>query len=498
MQLMKDSLGKPTSVWVDTTPTTHYPSLAGDFKTDVVVVGGGLAGLMCAYDLQKAGLKVAVLEAGRLGLGTSGFTTAKITSAHGLIYRYLLDRFGFKLAKIYATANQTAIEEYAKIVSDLNINCDFERVSAYTCAIDSRGDDLIKQELEAAKSLDLPVAITNKVPLPYTATSAIEYANQAKFHPRKFLLRIAEEVNQGESFVFEKTRVLDIQEKGVCMVKTNRGTVTAQKVIVATNFPAYDPLNFYAQMSARQSYVIGVNLSESFSSGVFYSLEKKKFHSLRTQALSPSEEVLIVGGKLNDGDLPEASQYEHLTDWSKKNLPLGPVKYHWTTTDSESYDRVPLIGPLTLGSKKIFVVTGFSGWGMTHSVIAGLILSQEVQGKPHPWSALYSPKRFKNFKISQTPTKHLLHPNIAVQIKTGESKILNLDGQKAAVYKNEKGRVFAVSAVCTHMGCTVGWNNKEKTWDCPCHGSRYKPDGEVIHGPAVKRLPNLSKIAKVK
>ncbi len=498
----RSTLGKPTSVWMDTAPKTNYPALHKDMETDIVIIGGGIAGLMSAYFLKKAGHKVILVESGKIASGTTGFTTAKVTSAHGLVYKYLIDHFGKEKAQIYADANQEALIKIADLVKELNIDCDFQKMPAYTYAPSVDQNKKIEDEVIAAQSLGLPASLIECAPLPYKTASAVCFSDQAQFHPRKFLLKIASEINGDGSYIFEKTKVLDIEETQNCTVETDRGILTSKKVVIATNLPIIDPDNFFTKITSRQSFTIGAKIDGALPLGVFYGPEANhNFHSLRTQPLDEHESILIVGGELhkNGESINQENQYKSLVEWTKSNFALNAVKYHWTTSDSESPDHVPIIGRLSMNSKNIFVATGFTGWGMTHSVVAGIILADEIRGIHHPWSELYSPKRFPAFVAPQKDKNTQISNNTEQEkkmadlekIKNGDAMILNLDGRKTAIYKDDEGKIHALSASCTHMGCIVEWNKKAKRWDCPCHGSSFNFDGEVIHGPATKKLPKV-------
>lgn len=502
-------LGKDTSIWMDTAPSTNYPSLSKNIETDVAVVGGGIAGLLTAYFLKQAGFKVAVIEEYKIATGTTGYTTAKITSAHGLIYKYLIDKFGQEKAQIYADANQNAIEKIADLVEKLKIDCDFVRLPAFTYVLTNDQDKEVEEEVEAAKSLGLPVSFACKTPLPYPISSTIQYANQAKFHPRKFLLKIAEEIDGDGSYIFEETRFLALKENDRVEIETDKGKIIAQKVVIATNYPVYDPAGFFARLTSRQSHTIGAEVQGPLPYGVFYGIEKNNFHSLRTQPLAGNKEILIIGGGLHrtGQNIDPKDQYFKLVQWAKENFSLKSVKYHWTTSDSESYDKVPMIGHLTPHSKNLYIAAGFSGWGMTHGMIAATILTDEIQGKEHPWSKLYSPDRFSSFftwrglgqNIKNVETligsRMKKYDNELLNIAKGEGAVREIGGEKLAVYRDDQGKIHAISAVCTHMGCIIGWNNTDKTWDCPCHGSRFSTEGNVIHGPAIKNLKQIDATA---
>lgn len=495
------SLGKNTSIWLDTTGTTNYPPLNGDLNADVAIVGGGISGLIAAYFLAKSGRKVIILESGKIAEGTSGHTTAKITAAHGLIYDYLLKKFGHEKAQIYADANQQAIEEFAKIVEELRIDCDFRRIPAYTYAVDKGDLGPIKAEIKAALSLRLPVSFADKLPLPYPVAGAIKYENQAQFHPRKFLLALAKWMTGNGVKIYENTKVTKVNKDKT--IETENGKVTADKIIIASNYPIFDPNGYFAKLSSRQSFSLAAELAGPVPPGMFYSTEKS-FHSLRPQRWQ-DRELLLIGGELYriGSDTDTQQRYQDLAQWAQEHFSLKQILYHWTTSDSESGDRVPLIGRLSKNNKDFFIVTGFNGWGMTHSVVAGLILRDEIEGKRHPWSRLYTPARIssiltfkgigRDIRVMGRFVKGRIEKKEGTmeEINNGEAKVIEINGEKAAVYRDDKGTIHAVSAVCTHMGCIVGWDQAEKTWDCPCHGSRYTLDGKVIHGPASKDLEKI-------
>jgi len=516
--------GKATSIWMDTAPKTNYPKLSGEVKTAVVVVGGGIAGLSTAYLLSKRGIKPIVIESGGISEGTTGFSTAKITSAHGLIYKYLLDKFGYEKAKIYADSNEAAIGMIEKISEGEGIDCDFRRLPAFTYSV-SEDIQNIEEEIWAAKRLSLPVSFSNDLPLPYPVKGAIKYENQAMFHPRKYLIGLAKAIERNGGKIFENSPVLSVEENDdYCEIATEEGKIMARKVVIATNSSIYDPDSFYSKLTSRQSYTIAVKLKTAVPQGMFYSTEEA-FHSMRPQPVSPKGELYIIGGELvGKGKGANADEsYLALIQWAKENFEVESVEYYWTTSDTESYDKVPMIGRLTPNSDRFFISTAFKGWGMTHGMVAGAILSDLILGKKNDWSELYDPSRFKNFNpiieseleelsfrverpVGERPhsakasrgkeemtdsneakNEEKMMPE-ASSLENGEGVMIESNGEKIAVYKDDEGKVSAMSAVCTHMGCIVGWNKDEKTWDCPCHGSRFDKEGKVIHGPAVKDL----------
>jgi glycine/D-amino acid oxidase-like deaminating enzyme/nitrite reductase/ring-hydroxylating ferredoxin subunit len=494
--------GKHIPIWVDTSEKTSYPALSEDIEVDVAVVGGGMAGLAAAFLLTKEGKKTAVLESGRIVKGVTGHTTGKLTSNHGLIYRELIDRFGEETATLYGEANQSAIQKVLEIIEELGIDCDLQQMPAYTYATDDKGKKRILDEVEAAVRCGLPASYTEDVPLPYQACGAMRFEDQVIFHPRNYLLGVARAVTDRGGRIFEKTKVEKIEEgDSGCTVTTTGGKVKAADVIIATNYPVYDPMFFFARLEPIQSYALGVTLDGPTPSGMFLSTEDN-FHSIRPHRLGMEGEIVIIGGEQHmvgqGGDTRE--KYRSLEQWARGNLPVKSVEYYWTTHDTEPFDHVPMIGKLTPRTDHMYVATGFRGWGMTHTHVAAMLLADQILGRDNPWTKVYNPNRFESW-VSGELLKTDLHivgtlikgkfksyPGSIEGMQNGEAKVVEIENEKTAVYKDNQGEDLAVSAVCTHMGCIVEWNPAEKSWDCPCHGSRFDFRGKVIHSPAIDEL----------
>ncbi len=498
-----DLPGIAESYWIATSPETGFPSLDGDGRVDVTVIGAGIAGITTAFLLKRAGLTVALIDAYRIVTGATSHTTAKITSLHRLIYADLIDRFGSAKAQQYAGANQAAIETIASLVREYNIPCSFERKPACTYAESENSRDRVAAEADAAKSLGLPATFTEDVPLPARTYGAVRFADQAQFHPLKYLLRLASLVPGDGSQIFEKTRALEVQDDGGrCTVRTERGTVTARAVVLTTHYPFYDSPGFYfARMEPSRSYVLGVRTGEPFPDGMFINAEGPT-HSWRSQPTDAGELVLVGGMEHRTGeDVDTREHYRNLEAYARSVYPVTSVDYHWSAQDYITNDGVPYIGPLAAGHENVYIATGFRKWGMTNGTAAATILADMIQGRASPWAEVYAPDRFKP---AASVRRFLVH-NIEVaekyiggaisrpagdlaDVPPGEGRILMIEGQKAGVFRDREGRVHAVNPTCTHLGCVATWNSAEETWDCPCHGSRYDADGRVIHGPAVKDL----------
>jgi glycine/D-amino acid oxidase-like deaminating enzyme/nitrite reductase/ring-hydroxylating ferredoxin subunit len=495
--------GEPVSLWIATTPETSFPRLAGDISVDVAVLGGGIAGIATAFELKQSGMTVAVVEAGRVVKSVTGNTTAKITSLHALIYDYLISQFGEDNARLYAEAQQAAIEKIAALATEHSIDCDFRRTSAYTFTESEEDLEQIKAEVEAATRLGLPASYVETTPLPFPVKGAVKFENQAQFHPRKYLLGLVEKIPGDGSHVFEETRAVDVEDGEPCRVKTNRGTITAQSVVITTHFPFHDPNIYFAAMHPGRSLVLGCRLNGTVPEGMYISTGED-MRSFRSNPAEDGGEIWMVGGEKfktgQGGDIEE--RFKRLEIYARSSFDVRSIEYRWATQDNNTVDRVPYIGKLSTGSENLYVATGFGGWGMTNSHVAAMLLTDAVRGRQNPWAEVFDPSRFKPVTSAKDFVKENL--NVAKEfmsdrlstpelddlgkLPAGDGEVVEWKGEKAAIYKDEQGTVHAVSPVCTHMGCIVHWNNAEKSWDCPCHGSRFNFDGKVIQGPANEDL----------
>jgi glycine/D-amino acid oxidase-like deaminating enzyme/nitrite reductase/ring-hydroxylating ferredoxin subunit len=503
-----DLPGKAVSLWIDTTPETDFPPLTGHVKVDVAILGGGIAGIATALLLKETGARVAVIDAGRIASSVTGNTTAKVTALHGLIYDHLINSFGQEKARMYADAQSAAIERINSLVAAHNIECDFVRTDAYTYTELEEEAEQITAEVEAATRLGLPASYVDSIPLPFDIRAAVKLTNQAQFHPRKYLLALAPLIPGDGSHIFEQTRALDVeQEDKGCRVKTTRGTIDAGQVVLATHFPFYDHAMYFARMFPKRSYVLGCRLNGPVPEGM-YITSTDPHRSMRNHRSEAEGELLMVGGENHKtgqgGDTAE--RYRNLERYARERFDVREIEYRWSTQDNNTVDKVPYIGKSTPASDRVYVATGFGGWGMTNSHVAAMILTDLIAGRKNPWSEVFDPNRFK--PITSAPEFIKENINVAkrfvgdrlgaeeidstAELPSGSGEVVEWNGEKVAVYKTETGAVNAVSAVCTHLGCIVNWNSAERSWDCPCHGSRFSSDGHVIQGPANKDLEKKS------
>ena len=370
----------------------------------------------------------------------------------------------------------------------------------YTESPDKRQQ--IKDEVNAATRLGLPASGTESTDLPFDVATAVKFDDQAHFHPRKYLLALAQDVPGDGSYVFENTTATGVEDGQPCTVSTERGTVTADAIVVATHFPVFDKARYYERLSPKRSYVLAVRLANDVPEGMYYSQEEPYF-SVRPHPAG-EESMALVGGQSHRTGHGGSTvdRYRKLEQEAHDRLNVESIEYRWSTQDFVSVDRVPFIGRLGPQSENVYAATGFGGWGMTNGTVAGILLSDLVLSSENSWQEVYEPMRF-NEKASgdsfrhhnEHDVKHYLEdygekPQATTieSVSEGEATILDEDSGPTAVYREEDGRTHAVSAVCTHMGCLVDWNDGEKSWDCPCHGSRFSYDGEVLDGPANSAL----------
>jgi len=493
---------KRTSLWLDTAAESDFPRLDRPLSVDVAVLGGGMVGISVALLLKRAGMTVAVVEADRVGAGVTGHTTAKLSSLHGLTYARLSRTFGEDGARTYGEANQAGIEQIAEWVEEEAIDCDFRRKPNYTYTTSRDTLPDIEREVEAAQRAGLPASYTEEADLPYPIAGAVRFKDQAEFHPRRFLLALADLIPGDGSHVFEGTRATGVSEGSPCRVETTGAPLTAGQVVVATHFPILDRGLYFARIHPERSYALGVRVRGASPQGMYISADSPT-RSIRSHPVGDGE-ILIVGGeghKTGQGG-DTLQRYQALERFAREHWDVESIEYQWASQDNETVDHVPYIGQLAPFSRRLYVATGFRKWGLAQGVAAALILEDLLLRRENPWASLYDPGRMKPLAAAKDLVKE--NANVAVRfvgdritkrggrdthdLAPGEADIADLDGQKVAAFRDEDGVLHAVSPVCTHLGCQLNWNSGDRSWDCPCHGSRFSPDGEILQGPAVRPL----------
>lgn len=496
----------PQPYWIASTETTSYPALEEDLKVEVAVVGGGLAGITTAYLLKQSNLTVAVIEADRIGQGTSGHTTAKVTSQHSLIYDQLIKSLGLEKARLYAEANEYAISFIEGLINENGISCDFSRQPAYVYTREEQYVRQIEDEVRAASSLGLKAHFLDQIPLPFEVKAAERFDNQAQFHPRKYLLALAAKIPGVGSHIFEQTRAVDFQAGAPFTIITATGhKVIAAKVVIASHFPAYGGGGYYyARIYPERAYAVAITAKEKFPGGVYISAEKPG-RSLRSAPYNGSELIIVTGENHRTGQGPPTGvHYRSLAQFAEQTFTITGMPFRWSTQDYTSLDEVPYTGYLTPELPNVYVATGFRKWGMTNATASSILLRDLIVHGESPWQDVYDPARFKpdplikqSAATSTGPIKE--PPAAAVEMKSipreeeldpGEAAVMKDKG--IGLYRDEAGQVHAVELICTHMGCEPVWNEAERSWDCPCHGSRFTYEGDIIEGPALKPLRTRS------
>lgn len=496
------ALWRPQSLWVETAPHREFPVLPGTATADVAIVGGGIAGLTTALFLKQAGLSVVVLDSGRVGAQVSGHTTAKVTSQHGLRYDYLARRLGEAGARVYAESNQSAIERIAGLIESLAIDCDFERLPSYVYTRDAARIEEFKREAEVAKRQGLPATYTTETPAPFPIAAAVRFDDQAQFHPYRYLGGLADAIQGEGSHIFEQTRALTVRGEQPRRVITDRGTVSARQVVIATNLPILDRGGFFAKASPRRHIVMAARTDPSrLPEGMLLSGDQPS-HSVRGYRRGDDAWLIAVGNGFTPGHTDTQEKHAALEAFVGEHYPEAELTHWWGNQDYDSIDRVPYIGHLTPGSRNLFTACGFSAWGMTLGTVAAAILSDQIRGTSNPWAEIYRATRLKpavaggsflqtNAHVAGTWLMDHLRPRggrSVQELAPGEGALAKKGNETVAAYRDEDGRLHMLSPVCTHLGCNVAWNAAERSWDCPCHGSRFDIDGRVLNGPAVDDL----------
>lgn len=424
------------SLWQSTAKLPRFPSLHGDIHTDVLIIGGGMAGLLTAYFLRQRGVDCVLVEKDRICGGTTGFTTAKITAQHGLIYHKLLQKFGIEAAKGYLAVQQDAVEEYARLCE--HIDCDFARKDNYVYSTDNAAK--LMDELNALQQIGATASFIHELPLPFAVSGAVRFSGQAQFHPLKFAAAIAEGLP-----IYENTFVREMVGNTAI---TDQGKISAEQVVVATHFPFLNKHgSYFLKLYQHRSYVIA--LQNAPLVGGMYVDEQRTGLSFRDYG-----DYLLLGGGGHRTGKP-GGNWEELRFFIKLHYPGAKEQYDWAAQDCMSLDDIPYIGRYGKNTHGLYVATGFNKWGMTGSMVSAKLLSDMVCGKENEYAPLFDPSR------------SILQPQLAIN---GLEATVNL--------------LTPTVKRCPHLGCALKWNKAEHSWDCPCHGSRFSPEGKVLDNPA--------------
>ncbi len=490
--------GRNPSAWLETEPLRETEPLTQDTEADVCVVGAGIAGMSAAYMLRRAGLDVIVLDDGPVGGGNTARTTAHLSCVIDDRFSNLEQVRGKEAAKLAAESHAAAIETIAEIAEREGIACDFERLDGYLVAARADHDKLLMEELKAARRAGLGSSEwTQSTPF---GAPAIRFPDQAQFHPLKYLNGLLKAVTEAGSRVFTGTHVSAVHGGSAPRVETNSGhAVRSSAVVVATNTPINDRVAIHTKQAPYLTYAIAGEVPRGALERALYWDTLDPYHYLRLHPYTETTELLIVGGEDHKtGQAQDAeARYQRLEGWARKRVPqLGLVSLRWSGQVYETLDGLGYIGRDPAGEENVYIATGDSGMGMTHGTIAGLLLRDLILGEPNPWEALYDPARKPVKALREFARENV---NVAAQyadwLEPGEVKdpsevppgggaLLRRGLGKLALYRDDDGQLHERSAVCPHLGCVVAWNADERSWDCPCHGSRFDPYGRVFNGPA--------------
>lgn len=481
-----------------------YPELKKDIEVDVAIIGGGITGITAATQLIATGKKVAILEAEQIGGVTTGSSTGNLYIAVQPFYQNICAKFNLNVAKAIAHSRKFAIDYIEKNIQEKNIDCHFSRRPwyAYTCK-DPRIS--FEKEMELFKNMEIPIEYTDDLPLPFTFKKAMVMQNQARFNPLQYVISMAENLAKQNCLIFENTRVLNLEEKDYCTIKTEYAQVTAKKILIATHTPlGINPTQLFT--APYRSYVVAVRLKDNqYPEGHFWDLDRPPHATCTHAETTQQPELLMVAGSHHKTgqDRQMNLHYEEMETFLRQHFSVAEVAYKWSAQHYQSADTIPYIGLSNRFAKHTYIATGYFADGLVYGTLAGIMLADIISEKNNPWLDIYRATRFKPFASAKFLAKE--DTNVFLQylkdyplfgahhydhIKMGEGKIVEINREKCAVSRDENNQLHIVSAVCTHMKCIVNWNDAEKTWDCPCHGSRFQPDGKVIEGPAISNLAN--------
>ena len=497
-----------SSYWIESTKklVKNYPKLNENLETEVCIIGGGLTGISVAYELLKNNKKVIILEKKQIGMRTSGNTTGKITSQHGLFYKYLVNSKGEQFAKKYLDANENAINNIKNIIENEKLECDFKYQDSYVYTEKEEELKKIKDEVEVLKKLNYDCEFVEECDLPFKILGAIKFKKQADFNARKYLLGLSKIIDNLKGKIFENSAVFDVKkEDGYYITYTKNGIIKSKYVVIASHYPIINAPGFYfLKMYQSMSYAIAIETNDKILKGMYINSElpTKSFRNIKDEN---NNLIIIAGSDHKTGEnINLSNAFNELEEIAKKYYSDCKIKYKWSTEDCISLDKIPYIGQFSKLMPNVFVATGYKKWGMTTSNIAANIIRDKIMGNKNKYEDIFIATRMepiKNIKEVENMLKETTNSLIInklkipdeknINIKKGCGKIIEVDGKKVGIYKDEMGELYAINPICSHLGCELKFNDAEKTWDCPCHGSRFSYMGESLYSPSIKNLDSF-------
>ncbi len=506
---MKPFAESTTSVWMATCQLPHHAPLERDLNTEICIVGAGIAGMTTAYLLAREGRKVTVLDSRRLAAGQTERTTAHLTNAHDNLYSEVEKVHGVEGSRLAAQSHTSAIDFIERTVQTHQIDCDFQRLPGYLFCAPSTSQDLLDQEFAAIQRAGMGgVEFAARAPLDdFDTGRCLRYSSQAQFHPLKYLSALTLHFLAAGGQIFDETPVVEVKGGRSASIRTaHQRWINAQAVVVATNTPINDMLAIHLKQAPYLTYALGLEIPHGAVTPALYWDTEENYHYVRLQPESQDADILIVGGEDHKAGQAADQDERHarLEAWARERFPVcRGVRYRWSGMVMETIDGGAFIGRNPGDEPNVFIATGDSGMGMTHGTIAGMLLADLIQGRGNPWAKFYDPSRkpvagmskwnflSENANIAKEYVQDWLSPGdrpAAAQLAADEGTVERRGLSPVAVYRDSEGHEHRCTAVCPHLGCVVHWNNLEKVWDCPCHGSRFDAFGHVIHGPAISDL----------
>ncbi|WP_433337615.1 FAD-dependent oxidoreductase [Spirillospora sp. CA-294931] len=494
------------SYWMASSDATSYPALTEDTAVDVAVIGGGIAGLCTAWELARAGRSPVVLEADRIAAGITGFTTGRLSSAHPWIYAPLRDSLGPGTARLYARSQQEAVDHVVRTAGELGIDCDLEKRASHVYVEPADRIPELKDEVEAVREAGLDASFVTDTDLPYEVAGALRVEDQVQFHPRRFLLGLADDLLRNGGRIHERTRVLDLHDgegRPARLTTATGATVLARDVVVATLFPIFHRSLLDFRLIPLRELVIAAPIDEDRDPGAMYITREENTRSVRTAPYGDGKRLLLITGEaFAPGTGGVADRRHRLVEWTREHFEIDKVDYWWSAQDLDTTDKVPYVGQV---DDHLYVATGYARSGMSHGVMSGRLLAAQLTGEELPWAELYAPRRAHPAREAApvvrsglSYARRFVEDRVRARgggteedIKPGTGAVVHRDGRPCAVYREHDGSTRVLSARCTHLGCLVAFDDVERVWECPCHGSRYAPDGSVLQGPATEPLDEL-------